>query len=140
MKVCTSSPESSCSEVQPPFQDLDKRLFSAGRIYFTLTITCESEALSFLAANDYLPVNVAVWRNGTRQDNDIPIGITQQNWAVQSSALRGLAASQGGFPWRTYFDLQLAKTRSIDIQISSSRDAFVLFGTEPARLHLSFAN
>jgi hypothetical protein len=140
IKVCTTDGKRSCSEQKPPFQNLDKRLFSGGRIYFALTIICDSETMPFLTEKEHLPATVAVWRNGKRDDNDIFIGITQDMWEVQGPALTLLADSQGEFRWKTHFNLKLNGIRSFDIQISSTRDAFVLMGTEPARLHLTFAN
>jgi hypothetical protein len=140
IRICTGDPKRSCNEQRPPFQNLDKRQFSNGRIYIALTIVCGSEALAFLAEKEYLPANAAIWRNGKRDDNDIFIGIDQGKWEEQGSRLTPLAEAQGEFPWTTHFNLRIDGIRTFDIQISSSRDAFVLMGTEPARLRLTFAN
>ncbi len=139
IKVCNNYANRICAEIMPPLNNLDRRRFPRGRVYIAVTISCEDEALSFLNANDFLPVNAAIWKNGSRKD-DIPIGITQEHWEVQGPALTVSAADQGSFPWRTNFNLQITDVRSIDIEISSAQGQVAFVGSSPARLNLTFAN
>jgi hypothetical protein len=119
---------------------LDKRSFPSGRIYFAVTLLFDSETISFLANNEFLPVNAAVWRNGFRDDNDIFFGMMQDRWAEQGSNLTSAVRDQTIYPWPTHFNLRIDGARSIDIQITATRDAFVYMGTQPARLRVTFAN
>jgi hypothetical protein len=142
VSVCYNSLKdsaSSCSEVSSPFTDLDRRKFSNNRIYVSLTIICGPDAVAFLKANGFLPVNVAVWKDGSRK-SDIPIGLFQDDWDDNGASLTGLFNDQGSFPWRTRFNVNLYGAKSIDLEITDAQKAVAYVGREPARLKISFAN
>ena len=129
---------SPCLEVSS-LTDLDRSKFANNRVYVSLAITCGPDAMASLKTNGFLPVNVAVWKDGSRK-SDIPIGILQDDWDSNSSSLTGLFSDQGSFPWRTRFNVGLLGARSIDLEITDSQKRVAYIGREPARLKISFAN
>jgi len=129
---------SPCSEV-PSLTDLDRNKFANNRVYVSLAITCGPDAVAFLKANGFLPVNVAVWKDGARK-SDIPIGIFQDDWDANATSLIGLYGDQGSFPWRTRFNVSLYGVNSIDLEITDAQKRVAYIGGEPARLKMSFAN
>jgi hypothetical protein len=130
---------SSCSEVASPFIDLDRSKFANSRLYVSLAIICGPDAVTFLKANGFLPVNVAVWKDGTRK-SDIPVGILQDDWDANATSLTGLFNDQGSFPWRTRFNVNVYGIKSVDLEVTDAQKGVAYVGREPARLKISFAN
>jgi hypothetical protein len=140
-RVCSSYANQFCTEVPPPYEALDRRKFTAGRVHVALVLLCEQQALNFLTQREFLPVNVAVWVNGIRSPADIPIGITQEKWAEQGAKLTGVYAENGQFPWRTNFNMYLDREiRSLSVEIQDAQQQVVFNEGEPARLTLRFSN
>jgi hypothetical protein len=128
----------SCSQVDPPFENLKRSRFANRRLYVLLTVICESNALSFLTDNGYLPVNVAVWKDGNRKKGDIPIGIKQDDWDDDEMKLKGVVATEGSFPWRTHFNVSVSDAKSIQMEITDGQRNVVYREREPARFTLTF--
>ena len=129
---------SPCSELSS-LTDLDRSKFANDRVSVSLAITCGPDAVAFLKANGFLPVNVAVWKDGSRK-SDIPIGIVQDDWDANATSLTGLFNDQGSFPWRTRFNVSLSGIKSIDLEITDAQKRVAYIGRDPARLKISFMN
>lgn len=134
-----SDKSSPCSEVGPSFVDLDRRKFSANRIYVSLIIVCGADAVAFLKANGFLPVNVGVWKDNVRKSN-IPIGILQDDWDTNGTTFMDTFNDQGNFSWRTRFNVSLSGNQSIKLEIVDAQESVAYVGKEPARREISFAN
>lgn len=135
-----SQKSSPCSEATSPFVNLDRRKFSSNRVYVSLTLFCGPEAVAYLKANGFLPVNVGVWKDGLRRKGDIPIGILQDDWDTNGDALTQVFNNQGSFSWRTRFNVSLVGVQSVKLEIVDAQQALAYVGKEPARLEISFSN
>ena len=140
VSLCTnalSDWSSPCMEVSPPYEGLDRNNFANNRVYVKLAIACEDRALSFLKSNGFLPVYVAVWKDGTRKP-DIPVGIAEVDWDRNSNSWISSSAQDGKFVWATFFYVGLFDFKSIELQIVDAQKVLVYVGAAPARAELRF--
>lgn len=141
--VCANGIKSrtdACNEIVPPFSNLDRRSFRNKRVDFKFTIFGRSGAFSHLQSNNYLPVRVAVWRDGIRKDDDIALDISQRDWDAHGEELSGQFTEDGQFSWRTFFHINLHDAKTISIEINNAEGRTVAGDGKPARLSLDFQN
>jgi hypothetical protein len=141
VRVCSNAITdwtSPCTEIAPPFDNLDRSFFANNRLYVQLRIACEKPALDFLQSNFFLPIYVVVWKDGAKKP-DIPLPISQTDWAKNGGAWSSMVNQDGGFPWVTFFDVGLFDFKSVEFQIVDDKRVVAYIGTEPARFALKFS-
>jgi hypothetical protein len=119
---------------------MDRRAFRNDRMDFKFTIFGQEKALAYLRSKNYLPVRIAVWRDGIRKDDDIALDISQSDWDANSDALTGEFAEDGQFKWRTFFHINLLDATTFRIEINDAQDNTVVSEGNPARLSLAFGD
>ncbi|WP_137043111.1 hypothetical protein [Pseudolabrys sp. FHR47] len=141
--VCANGIKSrtdACNEILPPFNNLDRRIFRNKRVDFKFTVFGRGEAFDNLQRKNYLPVRVAVWRDGIRKDDDIALDISQRDWDAYAEELSGQFAEDGQFAWRTFFHINLHDAKTISIEINNAQGRTVSGDGKPARVSLGFQN
>jgi hypothetical protein len=132
---------SACAQILPPFNKLDRGVFNGSTIYFVATIIVEPQAISFLRANGYLPVNIVVWRDGTRVGGTIQAGISEDNWSLNRTALlEEVTANNGYFSWNTHFYVLASQARSVEVELTDAQGNVVYTDRNPVRIDINFAN
>lgn len=129
-----------CVELPPPFDNLNRRMLPNKRIDFKLLIIGYRDALTYLHNYGHLPVKVAVWRDGLRKEDDIPIGLNQDDWETDGEKLVNQLAEDGQFTWRTFFHVNLNNAKSIRIEINDASNVIALSEGNPARLFFGLVN
>lgn len=131
---------SPCSEVGPPFQVLDRKVFVDSNVYVKVSVTCADRALSVLRENYTFPIYATVWKDGTKKP-DIFIGIAESDWSKNASAWINMVSSQAGsFHWVTFFSVGLFDFKTIEFQIVDAQKNVAYVNGAPARVTLKFAN
>ena len=116
-------------------------MFNGSTIYFVATIIVEPQAISFLRANGYLPVNIVVWRDGTRVGGTIQAGISEDNWSLNRTALlEEVTANNGYFSWNTHFYVLASQARSVEVELTDAQGNVVYTDRNPVRIDINFAN
>ena len=143
IQICANSVlsvDSPCVEVKPPFDNLSRTTFAKSRIDFKIWIAIDGSSLEFIEKNNsVLPVNIAIWRDGSRLDADTNIGITQEKWEQDGAMLAAAVAEHGGTLWRTRGNVQIAGARTIRIEVHDALDIQTSLGNEPARISFQFS-
>jgi len=129
-----------CSEVSPPLESLKKTVFPNQRIDFKLIILGDQQAITYLQKNGFLPVKIAVWRDGFRKDTDISIDLSQDDWDSEGDKLVAEFRESGQFTWRTHFYVNINNAQSISIEINDAFGTNVQSAGAPARLAIGFSN
>lgn len=143
ISVCTNkirTKSDACAELKPPFEGLNRSSFPSARIGFKLVVFGQQEALDYLNQYSHLPVKVAVWRDGLRKEDDIPIGISQSDWDDHSEQLANETSEEGQFRWRTFFNVNLNGATSGRIEVYDASGVVVLSDGRPASISFSFRN
>ena len=143
LQVCANrltSIDSPCTEVRPPFNNLNRASFSNNRIDFKIVVGIDKDTLTFIEANNYvLPVNMVIWSDGRRLGADTDIGLSQEKWEQDGDKIRTAVNELGTTPWRTRGNVQIGRARTIGIEIHDSSDIQITLGNASARLNFSFS-
>jgi hypothetical protein len=129
-----------CNEVSAPLVELKRTAFPNKRIDFKLIVIGQEQALTYLQQNGFLPIKVAVWRDGFRRGADTPIDIEQEDWDSERDRWATDVNENGQFTWRTFFYVNINDARSISIEINDGSGTVVQAAGNPARIAISFSN